>query len=110
MVSRQRLKSRLCPGHPHRHTHTHTAIYAFMVPMEGVRDSEEEIVKDIQGSIKKQIGSFAVPQRYLVCVPVLCACVCVCVMIHLHRLTGCPWSAQDTVWEDNETYSKEDSC
>ena len=42
------------------------AIYAFMVPMEGVAVDEEELVADIQASIRKKIGSFAVPQRYLV--------------------------------------------
>ncbi|XP_064402705.1 acetyl-coenzyme A synthetase 2-like, mitochondrial [Halichondria panicea] len=42
------------------------AIYAFMVPMEGVAVDEEELVADIQASIRKKIGSFAVPQRYLI--------------------------------------------
>ena len=43
-----------------------TAIYAFMVPMEGVAVDEGQLVADIQRSIRKQIGSFATPQRYLV--------------------------------------------
>ncbi len=53
------MKLKLWPSLP-------TAIYAFMVPMEGVAVDEEELVADIQASIRKKIGSFAVPQRYLV--------------------------------------------
>ncbi len=50
----------------HKHPPLPTAIYAFMVPMEGVAVDEGQLVADIQRSIRKQIGSFATPQRYLV--------------------------------------------
>ncbi len=44
------------------------AIYAFMVPMEGVAVDEAAMITQLRESIKKQIGSFAIPQRFLVSV------------------------------------------
>lgn len=41
-------------------------IYAFVILKDGVKDSEEDIIKDLQQLVKKHIGGFAVPQLMLV--------------------------------------------
>lgn len=41
-------------------------IFAFVVLKDGVSDSEEGMVADIQQTVRKHIGGFAVPQIVLV--------------------------------------------
>lgn len=41
-------------------------IFAFIVLKDGVSDSEEGVVTDIQQLVRKHIGGFAVPQLVLV--------------------------------------------
>lgn len=43
-----------------------TGVYAFVILKDGVTDSEEVVKEDLKKLIKTQIGSFAVPQGFLV--------------------------------------------
>ncbi len=51
--------------------------------MDGVTDSEEEIVAGLKQLVREHIGGFAVPEGFLVCA--LCICVCLCVLCDIGR-------------------------
>ena len=48
----------------------HLGIYAFVILKDGVTDKEENITTDLKQLVKKQIGSFAVPQEFLVSIEI----------------------------------------
>ena len=39
---------------------------------DGVTDSEEVVVKALRNIVRTQIGGFAIPETFLVSVPVIC--------------------------------------
>lgn len=45
---------------------THAGIYAFVILRDGVADSEEMIRDRLRSLVREKIGSFAVPQQFLV--------------------------------------------
>ena len=49
------------------HLYSLAGVFAFVILKDGVTDSEEAIKEDLKKLIKIQIGSFAVPQGFLVC-------------------------------------------
>ena len=67
----------------------HIGIYAFVILRDGVEDEEEVIRDHLRSLVQKRIGSFAVPQQFLVrawC-RVLSCCACSAL-----RLQLCSWS------------------
>eukprot|EP00731_Ephydatia_muelleri_P027666 Em0019g539a len=41
-------------------------IYAFAIPKDGIHDNDEVIIEGLKDAVKKKIGSFAIPQAFLV--------------------------------------------
>lgn len=46
--------------------HFSLAILAFVILKDGVSDSEEAVIDGLKVMVKKGVGSFAVPHRFLV--------------------------------------------
>lgn len=48
------------------------AIYAYIIVKDNVTDDEAVIVEDLKMSIKKHIGSFAIPHCFMVIMTTVC--------------------------------------
>ena len=106
---------------------------AFVILKTGIEAEDKDIVDSLKELVRKKIAAFAIPTAFLVCVVYLlhmhmacththtCTHTHACThthththahthtRTHTHTHTGCTWSSQNTLWQNNEKSVKENS-
>ena len=76
-----------------------------MILKDGVTESDEEVIEGLRNIVRAQIGGFAVPEVILVMAYIEKRREFVCFSLSADSAR----SAKDSLWEDNASYSEEDS-